>query len=93
MIDTNALEWKLRKLGESLDMLRHSMYLNHMKPMHETVGRSQRPWRYPKLPRRHQFYNCPQPCEKQHCAYCEGGLAFCVICRKGECELEEFCNG
>lgn len=44
MIDTNALEWKLRKLGESLDMLKHSMYLNRMKPMHDMVQRSQRPW-------------------------------------------------
>jgi hypothetical protein len=36
----------------------------------------------------HRWFKCEQPCEKQHCVYCEGGLAFCVVCKKGEAELE-----
>lgn len=28
MIDTNSLEWKLRKLGENVDMLRHALEVN-----------------------------------------------------------------
>lgn len=36
-IDTNALEWKLRKLGENIDMLNHALYLRRMKPMHDLV--------------------------------------------------------
>jgi hypothetical protein len=41
----------------------------------------------------HRWFKCEQPCEKQHCVYCEGGLAFCVVCKKGEAELEPTCPG
>jgi hypothetical protein len=30
MIDTNALEWKLRKLGENMDMLKRACEDNRM---------------------------------------------------------------
>lgn len=42
---------------------------------------------------KHQFYKCPQPCEKQHCQYCDGGLAYCIVCKKGEGELAPECPG
>jgi hypothetical protein len=48
VIDTNSLEWKLRKFGESLDMLRHSMYLHRNRELHEMVGKSQMPWLHRK---------------------------------------------
>lgn len=41
----------------------------------------------------HIWFKCEQPCEKQHCVYCDGGLAYCVICKKGEAELEPRCPG
>lgn len=43
--------------------------------------------------RQHEYFECEQPCEKQHCVYCEGGLAYCVKCKQGEAELEDFCRG
>jgi len=45
------------------------------------------------FPRKHQWFKCPQPCEKVHCCYCDGGLAFCTVCKQGEAELEKFCPG
>lgn len=41
----------------------------------------------------HVWFKCEQPCEKQHCVYCDGGLSYCVVCRKGEVELEPTCPG
>lgn len=41
----------------------------------------------------HRFFKCEQPCEKINCVYCDGGLAYCVICKKGECELAPECPG
>jgi hypothetical protein len=41
----------------------------------------------------HLWYKCPQPCTKQHCVYCDGGLAYCIICKKGEADLEPECPG
>jgi hypothetical protein len=50
-IDTNALEWKLRKLGENLDMLRRAVNDNreygirHGGVPHSALGRfSIWPW-------------------------------------------------
>lgn len=48
MIDTNSLEWKLRKWGEAMDMLKHTMYSGRNKKFFDSVGRSQRPWLYRK---------------------------------------------
>lgn len=45
----------------------------------------------------HVWYTCSEPCPKheegQHCQYCDGGLAFCTICQKGEGELADKCPG
>lgn len=47
--------------------------------------------------RKHDYYKCPDPCphhyEGRSCVYCDGGLAFCNICKKGEAELEDECPG
>ena len=39
----------------------------------------------------HVWYICPPDCGG--CQYCLGGLAFCIVCRKGEGELEDDCPG
>jgi hypothetical protein len=51
MIDTNALEWKLRKLGENVDMLRRAVADNseygirHGGVRYSALGRFNRwPW-------------------------------------------------
>ena len=41
----------------------------------------------------HFFYKCPPGCEKPHCPYCEGGLAFCEVCKCAEGELPTECPG
>ena len=41
----------------------------------------------------HIFYTCPPGCEKPYCAYCQGGLAFCITCKQGESELTPECPG
>lgn len=43
--------------------------------------------------REHVWFKCEQPCERPHCPYCDGGLAYCVVCKKGEAELEKTCPG
>lgn len=41
----------------------------------------------------HFFYKCPPGCEKPHCQFCHGGLAFCEVCKCGEGELPTECPG
>lgn len=41
----------------------------------------------------HFFYKCPPGCEKPHCNYCEGGLAFCEVCKCAEGSLPTECPG
>jgi hypothetical protein len=43
----------------------------------------------------HVFYECDGiSCrDRGHCVYCEGGLAYCTVCKKGEGELEKICPG
>ena len=41
----------------------------------------------------HVWYECPQPCEKQNCVYCEGGLASCTVCGCAEGSLPSECPG
>lgn len=41
----------------------------------------------------HVYYACPPNCDKPHCQYCQGGLAYCVICKEGEAGLAEICPG
>jgi hypothetical protein len=42
----------------------------------------------------HIWYKCDGiSCRDGHCVYCEGGLAYCVVCQKGEIELEPRCPG
>jgi hypothetical protein len=43
--------------------------------------------------RDHVWFKCEQPCETPYCVYCEGGLAYCVVCKQGEAELEPRCPG
>jgi hypothetical protein len=43
---------------------------------------------------KHVFYKCDGiKCRDTHCVYCEGGLAYCTVCKKGEAELETECPG
>ena len=48
-------------------------------------------------PKDHIYHKCPDPCPLQHtgltCQYCDGGLAFCTVCKKGEADLEPTCPG
>jgi hypothetical protein len=41
----------------------------------------------------HTWYFCKQPCERQHCPYCEGGLASCTVCDCAEGTLPSDCPG
>lgn len=41
----------------------------------------------------HKYYKCEQPCEKPNCQYCDGGLAFCTVCKEGEGGLKPTCPG
>ena len=42
----------------------------------------------------HRYFKCDGiRCRDTHCVYCEGGLAFCVVCKQGEGELEQYCPG
>lgn len=47
----------------------------------------------PKEPRSHTFYSCPPGCDKPHCQYCHGGLAYCTTCHGGEASLPTECPG
>ena len=40
---------------------------------------------------KHKFFECN--CNKEHCIYCDGGLAYCVICKCAEGELTSECCG
>jgi len=42
---------------------------------------------------KHQLYECPPGCDTPHCNYCEGGLAFCTVCKCGESSLPTDCPG
>lgn len=42
---------------------------------------------------KHQYFECKQPCEKQSCHYCDGGLLFCTVCRQAEGDLAPECPG
>lgn len=49
MIDTNSLEWKLRKLGENMDMLSHALSVNRSggygwNLYAPSMGKVKRPW-------------------------------------------------
>jgi hypothetical protein len=37
----------------------------------------------------HTWYECPQPCDKEYCHYCYGGLDTCTVCGASEGELLE----
>jgi hypothetical protein len=39
----------------------------------------------------HGHENCN--CNHDRCTICDGGLAFCVVCRQGECEVTTDCPG
>ena len=42
----------------------------------------------------HTWYKCDGiKCRDTHCVYCDGGLSYCVVCKKGEAELEPTCPG
>ena len=41
----------------------------------------------------HVWFKCPQPCQRQFCNYCEGGLSRCTICGAVEGELLSHCPG
>jgi len=46
--------------------------------------------------REHQYHQCPgdkPECFEGRCVYCSGGLSFCIVCKKGEGELEATCPG
>lgn len=32
-------------------------------------------------------------CQKTACMICDGGLAYCTVCRTGECEIPTDCPG
>jgi len=42
---------------------------------------------------KHKYYKCKQPCTKENCQYCDGGLALCTVCGCGEGELPTDCPG
>ena len=39
------------------------------------------------------IYERHEDCTKEHCPICEGGLAFCTVCRKGGGDLADECPG
>lgn len=41
--------------------------------------------------RKHKLYDCN--CHEVNCCYCEGGLAFCTVCKGGEGSLTSECCG
>lgn len=41
----------------------------------------------------HVLYKCPPGCRKTFCNYCDGGLAFCTVCKGGESQLPQECPG
>lgn len=41
----------------------------------------------------HVWYECPKPCDKLYCMFCEGGLASCVRCNCDEGTLPDECPG
>lgn len=42
---------------------------------------------------KHVLFKCEQPCERQHCPYCDGGLSSCTICNGAEGSLPTDCPG
>lgn len=42
---------------------------------------------------KHQFYKCDGSCEERHCKFCDGGLAFCTVCKGAEGDLPIDCPG
>lgn len=46
---------------------------------------------------KHVWYKCPDPCPNHEqgypCLYCDGGLDYCTVCKKGEVELADTCPG
>lgn len=41
----------------------------------------------------HTYYKCPPGCERPHCRYCEGNLAYCTVCKGAEGSLPTDCPG
>ena len=41
--------------------------------------------------RQHIYYKCS--CQKSYCQFCDGGLAFCIVCKCGEGSLASECPG
>ena len=41
--------------------------------------------------RGHKYFKCD--CNEVHCQYCDGGLAFCTVCKGGEGSLTTECCG
>lgn len=41
----------------------------------------------------HTAFECVQPCEKQHCHFCEGGLLYCTVCGGAESSAPTHCPG
>ena len=40
------------------------------------------------------FHDCVEPCDNPgSCQWCDGGLAFCVVCKEGEAGLANVCPG
>lgn len=84
-----ALKKFAAKIGSSIkDVAREAMlaYVDNYRPRGTECSQSPTG--------QHVLYKCKQPCEKPGgCVFCDGGLAFCVICNKGEGELELNCPG
>lgn len=41
----------------------------------------------------HTPFECEQPCDKQHCHFCEGGLLYCTVCHGAEASAPTHCPG
>ncbi len=41
---------------------------------------------------KHTLYKCVD-CQKPHCQFCDGGLAFCTVCKGAEATLTSTCTG
>ena len=50
-------------------------------------------WARGVWPMKHEWYKCPQPCDRAYCQFCEGGLASCTVCNCGEGTLPSDCPG
>lgn len=42
---------------------------------------------------KHVWYKCKQPCTRNGCPYCEGGLGLCTVCGGAEGSLTTDCCG